>query len=100
MNTNSESNSLFKQPSAWIPLLMSLAALAIVLGHAAIFGIVHENDEGTAAHLWQILMVLQLPIVAYFLIKWLPKKLKQSLLVLALLGATWLANFAAVYFLT
>ena len=100
MNTNLENTSLFKQPSAWIPLSMSLAALAIVLGHAAIFGIVHETDEGTAAHLWQILMALQLPIVAYFLIKWLPKKFKQSLLVLALLGATWLANFAAVYFLT
>jgi len=100
MNTNSETNSLFRQPSAWIPLLMSLAALAIVLGHVAIFGIVHETDEGTAAHLWQILMALQLPIVAYFLIKWLPKKLRESLLVLALLGATWLANFAAVYFLT
>ena len=100
MNTNLENNSLFKQPSAWIPLLMSLAALAIVLGHVAIFGIVHETDEGTAAHLWQILMALQLPIVAYFLIKWLPKKLMESLLVLALLGVTWLANFAAVYFLT
>ena len=36
---------------------MSLAALALVLGHAAVFGIVHEADEGAAAHVWQILMV-------------------------------------------
>ena len=91
---------LLKQPSVWMSLVMSLTALAIVLGHAAIYGIVHETDEGTAAHLWQILMVLQFPIVAYFTFKWLPKKPKESLLVLALLGATWLANFAAVYFLT
>ena len=66
MKTKSENDSLLKQPSAWIPITLSLAALAIVLGHAAIFGIVHETDEGTAAHLWQILMALQLPIVAYF----------------------------------
>jgi hypothetical protein len=91
---------LLKQPSAWLTLAMSLTALAIVLGHAAIFGIVHETDEGTAAHLWQILMALQLPIVAYFTFKWLPKKPKEWFLVLALLATTWLANFAAVYFLT
>ena len=37
-----------KQPSAILPLAMSFVALAMVLGHAAIFGIVHEADEGTA----------------------------------------------------
>lgn len=92
--------SVIKQPSALLLLAMSLAALTIVLGHAAIYGIVHATDEGTAAHLWQILMAAQLPVVAYFIIRWLPKKPKESLLVLALLGTTWLANFAAVYFLT
>ena len=45
---------LIKQPSAFIPLAMSLAALSMVLGHAAIFGIVHESDEGTAAHIFQL----------------------------------------------
>ena len=43
---------------------MSFAALALVLGHAAIFGIVHEADEGTAAHIFQLLMVGQVPFVA------------------------------------
>jgi hypothetical protein len=100
MNKNSENNLLLRQPSVWIPLMMSLAALILVVGHAAVFGIVHETDEGAAAHIWQILMAAQLPIVAYFLLKWLPKRAKESLLVLALLAATWLANFAAVYWLT
>jgi len=27
-----------------------------MMGHAAIFGVVHEIDEGTAAHVWQVLM--------------------------------------------
>jgi hypothetical protein len=59
-----------KQPSAYLPLAMSLAALALVLGHAAMFGIVHEADEGAAAHIFQILMAAQIPVVAYFAIKW------------------------------
>jgi hypothetical protein len=91
---------LFKQPSALFPIVMSLAALTLVLGHAAIFGVVHEADEGAAAHVWQILMAAQLPIVACFALKWLPRQPKQSLQVLTLLAGTWLANFAAVYWLT
>jgi hypothetical protein len=92
--------SLLKQPGAWIPLAMSLAALALVLGHALAYGVVHETDEGAAAHTWQLLMVGQLPFVAYFVIRWLPKRMGEALQVLALLAATWLANFAAVYWLT
>lgn len=92
--------SLLKQASAWLPLAMSLAALTLVLGHAAVFGIVHEADEGAAAHVWQILMAGQIPIVIYFMFKWLPRQAKESMLVVALLAGTWLANFAAVYWLT
>jgi hypothetical protein len=62
-----------KQPVAFLPVAMSLAALALVLGHAAIFGVVHEADEGAAAHIFQLLMVAQAPIVVFFAIKWLPK---------------------------
>jgi len=58
-----------RQPSAYLPLMMSLAALGLVLVHAAIFGIVHEADEGTAAHIFQLLMVAQMPLVAFFAIK-------------------------------
>lgn len=100
METKSAHVSLLRQPSAYLPLAMSLAALAVVLGHAAIFGIVHETDEGAAAHIWQILMAGQLPVTAYFMLKWLPKRPGEALQVLALLAGTWLANFAGVYLLT
>jgi len=90
MKTKLVNVSLLKQPSAYLPLTMSLAALTLVLGHAAVYGVVHEVDEGTAAHVWQILMAAQLPIVAYFLLKWLPRRPKESLQVLALLAGTWL----------
>ncbi len=100
MNAKTTNVSPVKHWSAWLPLTMSLAALTLVLAHAAVFGIVHEKDEGAAAHTWQILMAAQLPIVAYFMFKWLPNQAKESLLVLALLACTWIANFAAVFFLT
>jgi hypothetical protein len=35
------SQFLLKEPSAYLPLAMSLAALAIVLAHYAVYGIVH-----------------------------------------------------------
>ncbi len=100
METKTMDFSLIKHWSAWLPLTMSLAALTLVLAHAAVFGIVHDKDEGAAAHTWQILMAAQLPFVAYFMFKWLPKQAKESLIVLALLAGTWLANFVAVFFLT
>lgn len=89
-----------KQPSAFLPLAMSLAALTMVLGHAAIFGVVHEADEGTPAHIFQLLMVAQIPVVAFFAIKWLPRAPRQTLHVLALQAGAGLAAFAAVFFLT
>ena len=92
--------SLLKRPSAYLPLAMSAAGLALVLVHAARYGIVHDVDEGTSAHLFQILMVAQVPIVAFFAVTWLPQSPKPALLVLALQAAAGIAAFAAVYFLT
>jgi hypothetical protein len=100
MNKKPINTSLIRQPSALIPLAMSLAALSLVIGHAAIYGIVHEADEGAAAHIFQILMVAQVPILAYFTLKWLPTRTNEALLVLAIQAGAWIAAFAAVYWLT
>lgn len=91
---------LLKQPSAFLPVAMSLAALGIVLGHVAMFGVVHETDEGTPAHIFQLLMAGQVPIVAFFAVKWLPRAPWQALPVLALQAAAGIAALAAVFFLT
>jgi hypothetical protein len=77
---------------------MSLAALATVLIHIARFGVAPEPDEGAAAHLWQILMAGQLPIIAFFAIKWLPKNPKPGLAVLALQAGAGLAALAPVFY--
>ena len=94
------SQTLLRQKCAYFPLAMSAAGLALVLVHAARYGIVHEADEGTSAHLFQILMVAQVPIVGFFAITWLPQSPKPAMLVLALQALAGIAAFAAVYFLT
>jgi hypothetical protein len=91
--------SPMKQPSALIPMTMSLAALATVLLHVAIFGVVREADEGTAAHIFQLLMAGQVPIVAFFAVKWLPRAPRQTLQVLALQAGAALAALTPVYLL-
>ena len=91
--------SSVKQPTAIIPVAMSIAALVTVLYHIAMSGIAREADEGAAAHIWQLLMGGQIPIVAYFAIKWLPQAPKQALYVLALQVGLVLAALAPVYLL-
>lgn len=91
--------SILKKPSAFLPLGMSFAALAVVLVHVALFGAEREADEGTAAHVWQILMAAQIPIVAFFGIKWLPRTPKQALVVLVLQVCAALAALAPVFLL-
>lgn len=88
-----------KKPSALIPVAMSLAALGVVLVHVALYGAAREPDEGAAAHLWQLLMAAQVPVIAFFAIKWLPRTPRQALLVLALQACAALAALAPVYFL-
>jgi hypothetical protein len=91
--------STLTRPSALIPLAMSLAALSLVLGHTAFFGMTHEADEGTAAHVWQLLMAGQIPIIAFFAIRWLPRTPRQAVLVLALQAVAGLAAAAPVFLL-
>ena len=91
--------AVMKQPSAFLPVAMSLTALVMVLGDIAVNGVVHQADEGTVAHLWQLLMGLQLPVLVFFAIKWLPRAPRQSLYVLALQAGAALASMAPVFFL-
>lgn len=91
--------SIAKQPSALLPLAMSCAALALVVGHIALVGIARQADEGAEAHLWQLLMAGQVPVVAYFAITWLPRSPRQALLVLGMQAGAAFAALAPVFVL-
>jgi hypothetical protein len=91
--------TLMKSPSAFLPIAMSFAALATVLIYVALFGVARQADEGTAAHIWQILMAAQIPIIAVFIIKQLPRTQIQVLAVLALQSGAALAALTPVFLL-
>jgi hypothetical protein len=78
---------------------MSFAALATVLAYVALNGPAPQADEGAAAHIWQLLMALQVPIVLYFAVKWLPQSPREALAILALQAAAGLAALAPVFLL-
>lgn len=91
--------STVRQPSAWIPLAMSAAAIGVIVVHIAVAGTARQADEGTAARLWQLLMAGQLPVIAFFALRWLPAKPNAALLVLALQLGAGLAAAAPVFLL-
>lgn len=91
--------TLIRKPSAFLPVVMSLGALVVVLGHVVMFGGAREADEGAAAHIFQLLIAAQVPIVAFFAIRWLPTNPRQALPVLALHVGAVIAALAPVYLL-
>jgi hypothetical protein len=90
--------AMIKKPSAFLPVVMSLAALVIMLVLVAIYGVAREADEGAAAHLWQLLMAAQLPVLVFFAFRWLPRSPKPALLVMALQASAAVAALAPVFF--
>jgi amino acid permease len=87
---------ILKHPSAFLPIVMSLTALVMVLVHITMHGAVLEADEGTAAHIFQLLMVLEVPVILFFAVKWLPKTPKQAMQILVLQTGALLGAIAPV----
>lgn len=96
MDTNKH---LLTTPSAWLPVAMSFSALALLIGYVSMFGINKQQDEGAAARVFQLLLVGQIPIIAFFAIRWLPKKQRQTVQVLAIQFIAGFLAFATVFFL-
>ena len=74
--------AMLRKPSGFLPVAMSSIALLIVLVHIVTIGVAPQPDEGADAHLWQLLMAAQLPVIAYFGIRWVPPAPKPGLIVL------------------
>jgi hypothetical protein len=90
---------VLKQPSAFLPVVMSLGALATAVSFLVLHGPAPQVDETAAAHMWQILMAGQVPIVMFFALKWVPRAPRRALLILALQFAAALAAMAPVFLL-
>lgn len=91
--------ALARQPTAMFPMIMSLAAL-LLLGSFLLLasqGVIPlrapDGDEGLAAHLWQLLMVGQLPLIAWFSLRWFLQRPVQTIVIL---GVQAILAFASV----
>ena len=90
-------SSTFKHPSAWVPVALSLAVLATMVIAFTLSGPpVRQPDEGVAAHLFQIWLVLEVFMITFFAVKWLPRAPKQALIILAIQILAVLAAAAPV----
>jgi peptidoglycan/LPS O-acetylase OafA/YrhL len=99
MNPEAIRPNILRHPSAFLPIVMSLLAVTVILTHIVRFGTAPQADEGTSARLWQLLMGLQIPVIAFFAIRWLPQSPRSALFVLALQAAAAIAALAPVYLL-
>ena len=89
--------ALMKRPSAWVPIALSLTALAAMFITMALSGPpVRESDEGTAAHLFQLWLLLEAGMITIFTIKWMPKNPQEGLVVVTLQIMAVLAACAPV----
>lgn len=96
-----ETGISLRLPSAYLPLLMSIFALAMIVFYVVIYGVSNEPaaDEGAAARLFQLVMLSELPIVGYFVIRRLPRAPIPGLAILALQILGWVTPVALILYL-
>jgi len=79
-------------------VLISAAFLLPLLVGLAQGTLARQQDEGTAAHLFQMLVPLDALVILWFAIAWLPRRPLAAAQVLCLQGAALFAVLAIVYF--
>ena len=89
-------SSNFRRPSALLPLVMSLLALATLVVHLGTSGAAAAADEGTAAHIFQWLVGAQIPFVLYQAVRWTAVPRAQGVQILGLQLLALLAVCAPV----
>ena len=93
-------NPSISRITGYAPVVMSLIALSVLWVGLAEIGFDptrYPKDEGSSAHIWQLLIAFQLPIIVLFIIanwRWFTRTLPVLALQLTLLAA----NIATVYF--
>jgi uncharacterized membrane protein len=91
-------SQLIKRPIAWVPIAMSLAILVMVVTTLRVAGVARQADEGTAAHILQLWLVLEAVAVAAFAVEWLPRRPRAALFVLIIQLLCAMAACAPVFY--
>jgi len=90
---------MLRRWDAWLPIAIPLFFFALAWRHLALYGLTRDTDEGTEAHLFQLLMPVQLIAIAYFAATSLTRAPRTAAVVLALQIGLTLALFTAIYWL-
>jgi hypothetical protein len=98
MRIISSNSPSLKEPLALIPIGFSLAALAVTTIALAKNGVVHEADEGTAAHLFQIFMAISFVTSVAFAIQWVARAPWRALRILGIQMVAALVAVAPVFY--
>jgi hypothetical protein len=76
--------ALLRRPSAWLPIALSLAALALIAVSAGLGGVAEHEDEGAAARIFQLLMAVDAVAIAFFGLRWVPASPRTAIAILCL----------------
>lgn len=90
--------ALVRRPSGYLPMLMSIAAFALVIITVSTIGATREPDEGSAAHFFQLLLAGQVPVVAFFAWRWLRHDWRATLGILIMQAAAIGLALAPVWY--
>lgn len=64
--------TLARHWSAWLPMLLSAAAVGLIAVWLAVVGIERTEDEGMPARLFGVLVLVNAFAIGYFAARWLP----------------------------
>ena len=93
-----EAGQIIRRPIAWIPIAMSLAILMMVVTTLSVAGTARQADEGTAAHIFQLWLVIEVVAMAAFVVQWVPRRPTAALSVLIVQILCALAACAPVFY--
>lgn len=75
---------LLKHLTAWLPLVLSPVIALLIIITIIVHGMQPTEDEGTVAHIFQLLVLSELVIIGIFVINFFPKEPKATIKILIL----------------
>jgi hypothetical protein len=83
-DTDPTFRGLLRKPSAWVPPVLSFAALGLIVAHVALVGVARQADEGAEARIFQLLTLATAVMIVAFAVRWLPVAPRAAVLIVAL----------------
>ncbi|MDQ2662474.1 MAG: hypothetical protein M3Y18_00395 [Candidatus Eremiobacteraeota bacterium] len=85
---------------AFGPIALSLGCITLVIASVAKYCLPPLGDEGTAAHIFQILMAIQLPLAIWFVLRQCEQPVGGKMPFLLLQALAWGVAAASAKLLT